>query len=169
MTFFLYVWLLVQFHLNQQRWIRMLFMGQLLVSLAWCMFSVSFSVLGNAANVNGVDSVFDSLKKKKGNQNNSSRVLMILTNSNTLTFRKILLVVLTANIYNRRSWFMSCCVYKKFQITELTIFCLSDIVSLFLFLIPRWEGWSVRWLLFKELNTKKLMHPMRKKGPLKRK
>ena len=67
------------------------------------MFSVSFSVLGNAANVNGVDSVFDSLKKKKGNQNNSSRVLMILTNSNTLTFRKILLVVLTANIYNRRS------------------------------------------------------------------
>ena len=68
------------------------------------MFSVSFSVLGNAANVNGVDSVFDSLKKKKkGNQNNFSRVLMILTNSNTLTFRKILLVVLTANIYNRRS------------------------------------------------------------------
>lgn len=63
--FFLYVWLLVQFHLNQQRWIRVLFMGQLLVSLAWCLFSVSFSALGNAANVSGVDSVLIHLKKKK--------------------------------------------------------------------------------------------------------
>ena len=46
---------LVQFHLNQQRWTRMLFMAQLLESSLWFSLSSSFSWPGNDTNVSRIN------------------------------------------------------------------------------------------------------------------